>query len=522
MDGWFALRQCFGRFEINPSNEVVLVFIDENDTDHTVFTNLLMKAADDDAKAVVFDIVFDSKLWSRADVISDLTLAVSNSIQNADLKVIFAAEGYEEEGIKKERLPSEGIRNLVKQFAPSTAIGVNTLERFAGAVRRHSSDEGHFDEPLAVAAAKRAEPKTNYYSTKWINFYGPPGAFPHFDLTTVLTNDLERSLYEKVVFVGQGLDSSKQRLAPDSHQTPLTRFPFTFSSSIAASSGVEIHATAYSNLVHQDWLNEPGILDLFGFAVLSVLFGCGFTRWSPVRAAWVVVIGSAATIILLIMLVSKDPTSISWCLILSVPQLIAGFCISWIPLKEAFFSYRRSDGEGAVRIIVEGLRRKGIEVFVDYTAMGGGRLKQILYPAIAERRNFILALTEKLVTDWGAKPTDWVHAEITEALRLQRIAEALNYERIVLPIRVGHVGVFLKGKPLPDALKSALGNVPEEFHFSTSDACISNIAKKLKWGVRGFSDPEHSPRKHLKFRRMTTRMTAPNGSGVTDENRLVP
>jgi CHASE2 domain-containing sensor protein len=230
---------------------------------------LLSTLAEAGAKRVVFDVIFADASYDNDDdralaeamkkvpTVLGAALGVSHraTINGAFLleELLQPAELFETEsvGVGVVGLPIQFGR--VRQFPKAESEvfpSVNTLSEMSVAL----------DRPDTAAAPRGA----------LLNFYGPGRSIPTIPYELVVSDSLEplpRSLFEgKIVFVGLGLRSSTGASQRDAFITPYDHQTF----------GAEIHATAASNLLQQDWIKQPsrlssGAITLGCAALLSLL-----------------------------------------------------------------------------------------------------------------------------------------------------------------------------------------------------------------------------------------------------------
>jgi hypothetical protein len=109
-----------------------------------------------------------------------------------------------------------------------------------------------------------------------INFYGPAKTIPTISYEMVLrTTDPEllRGMFEgKIVFVGLGLRSSTGPSQRDAFATPFDELTY----------GTELHATAASNLIQNDWVRQLPVWSqdvitaaVAGSVAVVLVFGAG-------------------------------------------------------------------------------------------------------------------------------------------------------------------------------------------------------------------------------------------------------
>ncbi len=134
---------------------------------------------------------------------------------------------------------------------------LDMLERMRNPTAKFKS---HNPYSLSWVVAKKvlgAQPKRDGDAPMIINYYGPPESFQTLKLENVLLNwDKYKDYFkDKVVFVGPNAE---------------TRFPDYYELNGDLMTGVEIQATAYANLVNEEWFENASDWDVF---LLTVTLG---------------------------------------------------------------------------------------------------------------------------------------------------------------------------------------------------------------------------------------------------------
>jgi CHASE2 domain-containing sensor protein len=149
-------------------------------------------------------------------------------------------------------------------------------------IRRHDREWPNAPPPLPWKAAQIVLGKAPLPASapRWIYYYGPPGVFSSFSYADVLQDRLPAEVFSnKVVFVGVlGLTNAPPPAG--GFRTPYTRWRHV------RSSGAEIEATRFLNLVRGDWLTRLSApKEFLLIAGLGVLFGWTFGLSRPLRSA---------------------------------------------------------------------------------------------------------------------------------------------------------------------------------------------------------------------------------------------
>ncbi len=290
-----------------PTDEVVILYMDEESArplgqpageqwSRAIHARLLNVLAQDSARSVLFDIVFDSE--STEDPVFAEALAKNG---HAFLGATFTintekpltpeeAERFLQLGFASEQL-SRRSRPLYKAaqgwglltFRPvDSDYGVRRL--FVGKPR-----PGLDDWPAATwqmsqsLGAKLLEGDETRFARRWINYYGPARRIESISYYRALVKDGGMSpgfFKDKIVIVGarSQLGSGAKKLL-DEFSTPWSRFR-----NRTYTTGAEIHATILLNLLHHDWLNRvPLAVERWSVVLLGLALGA--LRWlRPWRA----------------------------------------------------------------------------------------------------------------------------------------------------------------------------------------------------------------------------------------------
>ena len=279
---------------VKPSDldEVVIVAMD--DASHTRLgeewfkawrrsrhADLLDRLREYGAKAVAFDILVDAVSTNPAD---DRRLV---DAAKAHGRVAFAA-------IKTE-LTYHGDRLGPRLLPPFPDLRTNAawgLVEAAGtnkAIRSHYASTPGEPSLAWVVAQMTMEKPPDPDTPRWLDYYGPPGTIASYSFYRVLERDHIplAAFSNKVVFVGAQYQTGYSG-GLDTFETPYSRWAGKSSGMEKKSSGVEIVATAYLNLLRGDWLKrtspEAEFLLILG---AGLVLGGGLMRCRPVvAAAW--------------------------------------------------------------------------------------------------------------------------------------------------------------------------------------------------------------------------------------------
>ena len=456
------------------------------------YIQVLQRLQDWRCRAVVWDFDFTNEAWNTR--LPEFEGSLSNAITTAGLHLAFAAR------VEEFRTPTNtffqyrsrmhsGISNMISHLnatVGNVGIGLANLNRehSDGTIRRHVIDKDFGTIlPLAIATARLLEKKVGEDS-HWINYYGPPGTIPWYESPEVLNQDDLRSIFtNRVVFIGAGPAITTNQHLPDRHKTPFT------TGSSNTSSGVEIHATLYSNAVLDEWVN-----DFFPFgngyliAAVGLLSGWYFVKVTPRRAACLALGCAAAVFLFSFFLFNETGQVVPW-LVIAAVQMPAAVLVSFLPVKSVFVSYRSATGTTADRL-KDGLRNHGIEVYLDINGGQAGALEDILLPEVDKRGNFLLVVTPAMITHWSAKgEIDWVGEEIGQAVQSNKLILPVFVE----DIRIAELEALAREKhselpsyvcthnPVSFKLKEILASkIRVPYHRDQHDAYIVEIANLLR------------------------------------------
>ena len=307
------------------------LYIKKTAWDRKLHARLLHRLKAAGAKAVVFDILF-----SDPDPVAPEGDKQFEAAIRANGKVVLAGEvilDRDLHGVETERLfpPLEAFMNA------AVAWGDVTLPIDPdGVIRRHLSTA---TEPYSlgwtaakVAAATITESPERAKDVHWINYYGPPRTIPNVSYHQALAPEgvPEGFFRDKVVFVGQHLQTGLAGALKDTFGTAYTRAGYSFSS------GTEIQATIYLNLLRQDWLTRlPKWLELSLLILIGVGFGLGLTLPRPLFAVIIATVGAALTFLLAWYLFRKQLLWFAWATML----LQIGAALLWAVVTHSIRVY---------------------------------------------------------------------------------------------------------------------------------------------------------------------------------------
>lgn len=292
---------------LRSTKEAVILYMDEDSArrigqpagsswSRRTHAELVNRLARHGARAVVFDVVFDRETPDDAGFAEALARhgnAFLGATINTNTEAPLTpedAQRFLEVGLATEQL-SKRPKTLyaaargwgLLTFRPIDAdYGVRRL--FVGKLREGLDPWPALTWQVARAlGASLPEDAAGRFNRRWVNYYGPPRRIENISYHRVMVEDggvPPDYLRNKVVFVGgrSQLGASAKKLL-DEFSTPWSRFHTR-----NYTTGVEIHATIFLNLLHHDWLERVPLAAERWFVVLLGL-ALGALRWlRPWRA----------------------------------------------------------------------------------------------------------------------------------------------------------------------------------------------------------------------------------------------
>lgn len=222
---------------------------------------LLHRLREAGARAVVFDIVFDSAAPEGTPA-SAADRALAEAIRE-HARVVLAAEfavSSQAAGVgawprtTRLALPAEPFRNAAAAWGLGE-IGID--DDFVA--RRHfqgRAHDGEFRPSLVVAAARQLGlAEDGQGDERWTRYYGLPFSLPHTSVRQALdpTAIPDEFFRDTVVLIGARPMASPFRERRDEFRSPF----HTWLERDLFMPGVEVHATQLLNLIRNDWLRRP-------------------------------------------------------------------------------------------------------------------------------------------------------------------------------------------------------------------------------------------------------------------------
>jgi adenylate cyclase len=281
--------------------ELVVVYLDDDSHrelnqpydapwDRGLYAKLLERLTAENAKAVSFDIVFNTTNSLHPEGDEHLARAIK-----AHGRVALGAE-YTTTG----RGGWTFIRPIDAFYDAAAAWGmVQVLPDQDFVVRRHLHVPFNKDDDLyssltwelaRLAGAAVTKDPQERYRERWLNYYGPPGALPAVSFHVALeTNSIcpPGFFSNRVVIVGQNLKTYYSGQRKDELRTPYTRMSFC--------PAVDVQATQTLNLMRGDWLTRTSPrVEVFIILLAGMVFGYGLPGFRALPAVLLAAAGALA------------------------------------------------------------------------------------------------------------------------------------------------------------------------------------------------------------------------------------
>ena len=248
--------------------------------DRELHIRALNRAFELGAEAVVFDIVFMTP-WPDPTV--DHRLA--DAMRSRPGRVVLAT-------LLESHVSQRGKTESITPFLPTPPLesaavwGVAELNLDADqTVRHHPAPDIYTNLAWKAAEAVGRAPQDQNVR-RWIRYYGPRGTVHRISYHRLVgdTEWPEDYFAGQVVFVGRNpILRPSGTSAIDEHRTPYTRLTGE------TSTGVEVQATLFLNLVDGDWIEEmPIAWQWLVLTVCGLVVGGGLTWCRPWFSFWIV------------------------------------------------------------------------------------------------------------------------------------------------------------------------------------------------------------------------------------------
>jgi len=296
-----------------------------------LYAQLLRRLTEAGARAVVFDVVFDSE--------------GTNAVANKKLSEAIAASGrvvLAGELSASTQITSEGVWPRTTRFAQPIELFRNAAVAWGlGEVaveddfvaRQHFAGrdvDGETRPSLTWAAGRAltigATRSTNRVNRiRWLRYYGAPISLPHVSFSQVLAAEAVdvTTFHDRIVFIGARPMAGLFKERRDEFRSPF----HSWRDRDLFMPGVEVHATQMLNLLRGDWLTRPGeSAELFWILAAGALFGAGLLWLRPVQACAAAVVGAGAVMAVAVGLFRQSNIWFPWLIIMAaqIPAALGG------------------------------------------------------------------------------------------------------------------------------------------------------------------------------------------------------
>ena len=276
--------------------DIRIVYIDKLDQallDRKSQAAVLDKLAEAGAKAVLYDIIFDTE---SKDPAVDMEFAAAirrfrgvdgdgKPVEGRPQRHVFL--GCAVEPITLTGMAGNYLRSPNGQLleAAGDEFGV-TIWQYDGAYMIRKISNGTADEESITwkAATAFGASLGSRSEIRWVNYAGPPesNSFISCGAESVISGIFNTELFrDKIVVIGGKPGIMGEALGKDQFETPFHRFQTR--GKLPPMSGVEIQANGLANLMQGNWLTRtsPGF-DRILIVIAGMMAGVGFTFMRPV------------------------------------------------------------------------------------------------------------------------------------------------------------------------------------------------------------------------------------------------
>jgi adenylate cyclase len=269
------------------TKDIAIIYLDEGAAralgqpldlswDRRIFARLLDRLNRDGAKLVCFDLVFSTP---SADAAADEEFARAITRQG---KTILGADYREHEQFGVQVAAVEKATPLLRQSQAGWGLLAFRPIDPDGAIRQlclRYQDIPSFAMAAASHAGVAFPENSGAAPIRWLNYYGPAGeAFEGVSIADALREDgVPPGFFRnRTVFVGGRYSTGSLRAAKDEFGNPYSRWGRRFTP------GVEVHATAFLNLVRSEWLRRPAAgVELAILLAIGLFSGAGLCLLRP-------------------------------------------------------------------------------------------------------------------------------------------------------------------------------------------------------------------------------------------------
>jgi CHASE2 domain-containing sensor protein len=443
---------------------------DHGELSRTNHARLIDRLTKEGAALIFYDYAF-TESNQVAEV--DRSLAQAIARQGSVVLVAGAESSVEHGSISTEQL-FRPIRVLAKG-----AKGWGHAELLDNVVRQISPDFAYARYAVWLAVAQFAPERTagkDPNLERWLNYYGGPDstAIPRCSYQDVLATNVAPGFFaKKAVFAGQSFRSGKMASFKDTFATPFSRC------GQEPMPGVEIHATAFLNLLRDDWLRRLPrtwqwlVAIWWGVLIVTVLH-----ELSRMPIAVLILTALAGAVFLCLISLYVQWTTHWWWSWVGPAFGQTAFALALVLARPktktdpflAFISYRSDSDSTAASDIAKELQKKGCKTFIDEEGLELGRFDTQLEQCL-EQCTFLILILSAESLDPRKDHNDWVLWELHHALfgsALFSVHDFVDLRSLAKKLKQGKgpISPWLTAQ-MCDRAKSAL----EHYNDSDSDQC---------------------------------------------------
>ena len=312
-------------------DDVIIVKMDEDSNealkqpavlwDRRIHARLLDKLKADGSGMAIFDVLFaDPGTDEENAALARAIEAHGNVVLAGGLEFIAQPGGVG----SVTRAPDPKFRTAAKGWGLTALLPDEDLT-----VRRHHPGTDRYPSlPWEAARFSRAE-ITNFpderTQARWVRYYGPNGTIRALSYHLALSK-ADDFFKGKIVFIG-----GKPRILPRGEPSDLFRTPYTRWDG-QLTSGVELNATIFLNLVHGDWLTRLSpVTEFLVLTLAGLLFGYGLNLLRPWPGVGLALFGGLAIAALAVLLVWQEHIWFSWMVVCGaqIPCALAWSVLSY-------------------------------------------------------------------------------------------------------------------------------------------------------------------------------------------------
>jgi adenylate cyclase len=333
------------RGPVPPPPEVIIVYLDEpsaevlqqpiaNLWDRSLHTLALARWHADGARLIYYDITFSERPLAERAPNAAVDSALADAMRAHGCVIVGAKfDVWTTSGIYQERIipPAKVFEDAVAGWG---LLLFHPVDPDYG-VRQLTTGRESAASASWVAAEKLGGVLGKRSATRWLNFYGPAGAFRSVSFYQVVREgELPPGFFkDKIVLVGARPVASSLSAERDEFAHPASRWGRPFMT------GVEIHATEVANLWRGEWLQRLSpLVEVALLLGLGFLIGLAANTLSPARSLFALVGVALVTLIGAYLLLAPGQLWFNWLIPVAIQVPLAA---AWSTGTQYFTEARR-------------------------------------------------------------------------------------------------------------------------------------------------------------------------------------